>query len=253
MGLYERVSGARMHAAYFRVGGVAQDLPPGFLNELYFFICQFRFRLCEIIELLNENRIWRQRLVGVGMISAKDAKQFGFTGVMLRSTGIASDLRKLTPYEIYDQIPFQTPVGRFGDCFDRYVLRMEEMFQSLNIIEFCINKIPTGNIKNDDYKVSPPSRVDFKTGMEALIHHFKYFSVGVVPGKGGIYVGIESPKGEFGVDLTGNDSSRPYRCKIRSPGFYHLQGVGAMAYNHFLADATTILGTQDVVFGEIDR
>lgn len=187
------------------------------------------------------------------MISAKDAERFGFTGVMLRSTGIKKDLRKLTPYEIYNQIPFQIPVGRFGDCFDRYVLRMEEMFQSVHIIEYCLDNIPLGSIKNDDYKVSPPSRLEFKSGMESLIHHFKYFSSGVIVPSGVAYVGIESPKGEFAVDLVSDGSARPYRCKIRSPGFYHLQGIGAMAYNHFLADATTILGTQDVVFGEIDR
>lgn len=253
MELYEKVSGARMHAAYFRVGGVAQDLPSGFLNDLYMFSIQFRYRLAEIIELLDRNRIWRQRLIGVGVISAKDAENFGFTGVMLRSTGVRKDLRKLTPYEVYSEIPFQIPTGRFGDCFDRYVLRVEEMFQSLVIIDFCINNIPSGAIKNDDYKISPPSRLEFKTGMESLIHHFKYFSSGVSPLPGSAYIGIESPKGEFSVDLESDGTGNPYRTKIRSPGFFHLQSIGFMSYNHFLADATTIIGTQDIVFGEIDR
>lgn len=253
MEFYERVSGARMHAAYFRVGGVAQDIPANLLNDIYLFVGQFQARLAEIAELLTENRIWRQRLVGVGKITARAATAAGFTGVMLRSTGVRCDLRKTNPYEVYSEVDFTTPVGEHGDCYDRYLLRMEEMGQSLRIIEQCLNKIPQGSIKNESYKVSPPSKYNIKTSMEALIHHFKYFSNGIQVMPNEVYASVESPKGEFGVYLVSNGTNRPYRCKIKSPGYVHLQGMDLMSYNHFLADVTTIIGTQDVVFGEIDR
>ena len=253
MEFYERVSGARMHAAYFRPGGVVQDIPNNLLDDIYLFIGQFRSRLSEISELLTENRIWRQRLVGVGKISAEDAITHGFTGVLLRSTGVKHDLRKVTPYETYGDFEFSSPIGANGDCFDRYLLRMEEMFQSLNIVEQALEVITTGPIKNENHKVCPPSRELTKVSMEALIHHFKYYSSGITVLPDEVYAGIESPKGEFGVYLVGCGTNKPYRCKIKSPGYVHLQGLDFMSYNHFLADVTTIIGTQDIVFGEIDR
>lgn len=253
MEFYERVSGARMHAAYFRPGGVNQDLPVGLINDIYIFCKQFYERLNEIEELLTENRIWRQRLVNIGIISANEAIDRGFSGVLLRSTGVKWDLRLTQPYEIYNELNFSVPVSEAGDCFDRYILRIEEMRQSLVIIEQCLNLMPAGSIKSDDYKISPPPRQLMKSSMEALIHHFKYYTENISLPSNETYCGIESPKGEFGVYLATNQSNRPYRCKIRSPGYVHLQGLDYMSYNHFLADITTIIGTQDVVFGEIDR
>lgn len=192
--------------------------------------------------------------MGVGTIGADSALAHGFTGVLLRSTGIKHDLRKVMPYEIYASVDFKVPVGTNGDCYDRYLLRMDEMVESLNIIEQCIAHMPQGPIKNESYKISPPSRQIMKWSMEAAIHHFKYFSCGVAPAANEVYAGIESPKGEFGVYLVNEERDfRPYRCKIRSPGYMHLQGLDLMSYNHFLADVTTIIGTQDIVFGEIDR
>lgn len=253
MEFYERVSGARMHAAYFRIGGVVQDLPNNLLGDIYLFINQFRSRLVEIQELLDENRIWKQRLIGVGAIGADSAVAQGFTGVLLRSTGIRQDIRKTSPYEVYSKLRFNVPVGSNGDCFDRYLLRMSEMVESLNIIEQCISQIPEGVVKNENYKISPPPRALIKTSMESLIHHFKYFSKGASAPANEVYASVESPKGEFGVYLVSAGRNRPYRCKIKSPGYVHLQGLDLMSYNHFLADITTIIGTQDIVFGEIDR
>lgn len=255
MEFYERVSGARMHAAYFRVGGVNQDIPAGLLNDIFTFVVQFRPRLTEIAELLNNNRIWRQRLVGVGKITSAAAIEMGFSGVMLRSTGINHDLRKVTPYEVYDEVEFTTPVGINGDCYDRYLLRMEEMFQSLNIIEQCLNQIPQGPVRDVSSKHTPPSKHMARISMESLINHFKYFSGGAGAGyyPAEVYAAVESPKGEFGVYLASDGTNRPYRCKIHSPGYMHLQGLDLMSNGHFLADVTTIIGTQDVVFGEIDR
>ena len=253
MEFYERVSGARMHAAYIRPGGVHQDLPLGLLEDIYTFIEQYASRLDEIEELLTNNRIWKQRLVNIGMVTAKEAIDWGFSGVMLRGSGVEWDLRKTQPYEIYDQIPFSVPVGLNGDCYDRYLIRMQEMRQSIRIIDYCINNICTGEIKTDDKKVVPPSRSEMKASMEALIHHFKYYTQGFSVPKGRTYTTIEAPKGEFGVYLISNGTNRPYRCKIKAPGFVHLQGLDFMARGHMIADVVTIIGTQDIVFGEVDR
>lgn len=253
MEFYERVSGARMHAAYFRPGGVHQDISEELLKDIDQFCTQFYFRLQEISNLLNENRIWRQRLLGVGKISAIGAKTHGFTGVLLRSTGIRYDIRRNSPYEIYEELEFDTPIGKNGDCLDRYSLRMSEMCNSLDIIKQAISLIKQGPIKNTNLKFTPPSRNLAKTSMETLIHHFKYFGTHLTLLPSEIYVGIESPKGEFGVYLASAGGKKPYRCKIKSPGYTHLQGLDYMSYTHFLADITTIIGTQDVVFGEIDR
>lgn len=253
MEFYERVSGARMHAAYFRPGGVAFDMPLGLLDSIYRFAEQFNDRLDEIEDLLTHNRIWVQRLVGVGAITAADAQSRGITGPLLRSTGVKWDLRRQQPYEVYSQLDFTVPVGRNGDCYDRYLIRMFEMRESVNIIKQCISLIGEGPVKVEDYKFTNPSRHLMKTTMEGLIHHFKLFSGDTKISISEVYAGIEAPKGEFGVYLASDGINRPYRCKIRSPGFMHLQSLDYMSYNHFLADITTIIGTQDIVFGEIDR
>ncbi len=253
MEFYERVSGARMHASYVRPGGVFQDLPIGMLDDIFEFSLNFRKRLDEIEELLSNNRIWKQRLVNIGIVTAKKAENLGFSGVLLRGSGVKWDLRKKQPYEIYDQIPFNVPVGVNGDCYDRYLIRIEEMRQSLRIIDWCIEHMPRGEIKTEDYKFVPPSRFNMKTSMESLIHHFKYFTEGPKVPKGRTYTATEAPKGEFGVYLVSDGSSKPYRCKIKAPGFLHLQGLSAMVHNHMIADVVTVIGTQDIVFGEIDR
>nr|YP_010394473.1 NADH dehydrogenase subunit 7 [Phytophthora pinifolia]DAZ88520.1 TPA_asm: NADH dehydrogenase subunit 7 [Phytophthora pinifolia] len=250
---YERVSGARMHAAYFRPGGVNQDLPKGLLNDIYIFCEQFNTRLDEIEEMLTNNRIWKQRLVDIGVVSAKDALDLGFSGVMLRGSGISWDLRKTQPYEIYDQLEFDIPVGTNGDCYDRYLIRIEEMRQSIRIILQILNKIPEGPIKLDDKKITNPNRIQIKNSMESLIHHFKYYSENITVNSGETYTVIEAPKGEYGVYLVSDGTNKPYRCKIKSPGFLHLQALDFIAKNHMIADVVTIIGTLDVVFGEIDR
>lgn len=253
MEFYERVSGARLHASYIRPGGVQQDLPFGFLEDVDQFVEQFQYRLDEIEELLTNNRIWKQRLIHVGIITEADAKEYGFSGVLLRGSGIPWDLRKNQPYEIYDQIPFKICVGKNGDCYDRYLVRVNEMRESLRIIRFCIENMPEGLVKSDDKKVTPPSRLEMKNSMEALIHHFKYFTEGFNVPKGRTYTSTEAPKGEFGVSLISDGSNKPYRCKMRAPGFSHLQGLPLMAKGHMLADLVAIIGTQDIVFGEVDR
>ena len=253
MEFYERVSGARMHAAYFRPGGVNQDLPKGLLNDIYIFCEQFNTRLDEIEEMLTNNRIWKQRLVDIGIISAKDALNLGFSGVMLRGSGISWDLRKTQPYEIYNQLEFDIPVGTNGDCYDRYLIRIEEMRQSIRIISQIINKIPKGSIKLDDKKITNPNRTQIKNSMESLIHHFKYYSENISVNSGETFTVIEAPKGEYGVYLIADGANKPYRCKIKSPGFLHLQALDFMSKNHMIADVVTIIGTLDVVFGEIDR
>ncbi len=253
MEFYERVSGARMHAAYIRPGGVALDLPLGFLDDLYIFISGFSSRIDEIEELLTGNRIWKQRLVNIGVVSAIDALNWGFSGPMLRGSGINWDLRLVDQYEIYNNLTFNVPVGLNGDCFDRYLVRIEEMRQSLSIIQQCISLIPSGLYRNFDNKITPPSRGHMKQNMEALIHHFKYYTEGFSIPKGETYVRVEAPKGEFGVYLLSDGSNKPYRCRIKSPGFLHLQGLDFMAKGHNLADVVTIIGTQDIVFGEVDR
>lgn len=253
MEFYERVSGARMHASYIRPGGVSQDLPVNLLEDINQFINQFTHRLDEIEDLLTNNRIWKQRLINIGIITETDAKQYGFSGVMLRGCGTPWDLRKNQPYEIYDKVPFKVCVGKNGDCYDRYLIRINEMRESLRIIRFCIENLPLGTIQTEDKKLTPPSRSEMKNSMEALIHHFKYFTEGFTVPKGRTYIATEAPKGEFGVFLISDGSNKPYRCKIRAPGFSHLQGLPLMAKGHMLADLVTIIGTQDIVFGEVDR
>lgn len=253
MEFYERVSGARMHAAYIRPGGVTQDIPAGLLQDIYLFIDQFASRIDELEEMLTNNRIWKQRLVNIGVVTAREAMAWGFSGVMLRGSGVAWDLRQAQPYEVYNQMKFDIPTGLRGDCYDRYLIRVEEMRQSLRIISQAINLIPNGPIKIDDRKVTPPSRTHMKESMESLIHHFKLFTDGVVVPRGETYTCVEAPKGEFGVYLVSDGTNRPYRCKIKAPGFAHLQGVDFMSKNHMLADVVTIIGTQDIVFGEVDR
>ena len=253
MEFYERVSGARMHAAYIRPGGVSLDLPFGLLEDIYLFRKQFDRRLDEIETLLTENRIWRQRLTNIGIITKKEAENFGFSGVMVRGSGINHDIRKDQPYEIYEELNFRIPVGQNGDSYDRYKIRMEEMRQSLAIIDQIINNIPGGPVKTDNQKIIGNSRATVKNSMEALIHHFKLYTEGFIVPAHEIYTAIEAPKGEFGVFLISDNTSKPYRCKIKAPGFLHLQGINKMAKNHLLADVVTIIGTQDIVFGEVDR
>jgi NADH dehydrogenase (ubiquinone) Fe-S protein 2 len=253
MEFYERVSGARMHAAYIRPGGVHEDLPIGLCDDIYEFAQQFPSRLDEIEELLTDNRIWKQRLVDVGVISIQDALNWSFSGVMLRGSGLPWDIRKTEPYEVYNKLNFDIPVGSNGDCFDRYLVRMEEMRQSINIIIQCLNALPQGEIKTDDRKITPPSRNEMKTCMESLIHHFKLYTEGTSISSSETYTAIEAPKGEFGVYLVSNGTNKPYRCKIKAPGFAHLQGLNFMSKGHMIADVVTIIGTQDIVFGEVDR
>ena len=250
---YERVSGARMHAAYIRPGGVAQDLPIGLCDDIYKFIESFASRIDELEELLTGNRIWKQRLVNIGIVSAADALAWGFSGPMLRASGIAWDLRKTQPYDVYDKLDFDIPVGTQGDCYDRYLIRVEEMRQSIKIIAQCLNNMPSGMIKSDDRKITPPSRIQMKQSMESLIHHFKLYTEGFAVPSSEIYQAVEAPKGEFGVYLVSNGTNKPYRCKIRAPGFAHLQAIDLMSKHHMLADVVTIIGTQDIVFGEVDR
>jgi len=253
MEFYERVSGARMHASYFRPGGVSQDINIGLVEDIFSFSAQFGQRLDEIEEMLTDNRIWQERLVDIGVVSAQESIDWGFSGVMLRGSGVRWDLRKNEPYDVYAELSFQGVVGKTGDCYDRYLVRIEEMRQSLSIIYQCLNKMPEGSIKIDDAKISPPLRADVKQNMEALIHHFKLYTEGVSVPAGETYTATEAPKGEFGVYLVSDGSNRPYRCKIKAPGFSHLQSLNFMANSHMLADVVTIIGTQDIVFGEVDR
>lgn len=213
----------------------------------------FAKRIDEIEELLSANRIWKQRLVDIGVVSADLAQAWGFSGVMLRGSGISWDLRRATPYEIYDKLEFNVPIGTHGDCFDRYAIRIEEMRQSLHIIYQCLNNLPKGLFKLDDHKITPPSRAFMKYSMESLIHHFKLFTEGFIVPAGEVYLPVEAPKGEFGVHLVSDGSTRPYRCRIKAPGFLHLQALDMMSRGHLIADLVTIIGTQDIVFGEVDR
>jgi NADH dehydrogenase (ubiquinone) Fe-S protein 2 len=253
MEFYERVSGARMHSAYLRFGGVAQDIPIGLLDDIFIFCEQFSLRVDEMEQMLSNNRIWKQRLVNIGIITSRDAQNFGFSGIMLRGSGLNWDLRKNQPYEIYNEIDFSIPTGTAGDCFDRYLIRVEEMRQSLFIIYQCLNIMPLGSIKTNDNKISPPSRTFIKYSMESLIHHFKLYSEGFNVSTGETYTCTEAPKGEFGILLVSNNTNKPYRCKIKAPGFNHLQALNFMSKGHMIADVVTIIGTQDIVFGEVDR
>jgi len=250
---YERVSGARFHASYIRPGGVASDLPIGLTEDIYTFCEQFIPRISELEELLTENRIWKQRLINIGVVSAKDAMDWGFSGVMLRGSGVLWDLRKNQPYDVYDRMVFDVPVGARGDCYDRYLIRINEMRQSVRIILQCLNEMPTGPIKAWDNKITPPSRSQMKQSMESLIHHFKLYTENYTVPAGETYAATEAPKGEFGVYLVSDGSVKPYKCKIKAPGFLHLQGLNLMAKGHMVADVVTIIGTQDIVFGEVDR
>lgn len=250
---YERVSGARMHAAYFRVGGVSQDLPIGLLKDIYEWARQFSSRIDEAEELLTANRIWRERLVDVGVVTAREAWDWGCSGPMLRGSGIEWDLRKQQPYDVYGKMDFNVPVGGHGDCYDRYLVRMQEMRESLKIIYQCLNEMPDGLYKSPDQKIVPPSRQTMKQSMEALIHHFKLYTEGFHVPAGETYRAVEAPKGEFGVYLVSTGGNRPYKCKIKSPGLTHLQILDKMSRGAMLADVVTIIGTLDVVFGEIDR
>ena len=250
---YERASGARMHAAYFRPGGVAQDLPLGLCDDIFKFTQSFASRIDEIEEMLTNNRIWKQRLVDIGVVSAKEAQDWGLSGAMLRGSGISWDLRKAQPYEVYDKMEFDIPVGKNGDCYDRYLIRVEEMRQSLRIIMQCLNQMPNGVVKSDDKKLTPPSRSHMKQSMESLIHHFKLYTEGFNVPAGETYTAIEAPKGEFGVFLVSDGTNKPYRAKLRAPGFQFLAATEYMCKGHMLADSVAVIGSMDLVFGEIDR
>ncbi|MBX3456738.1 MAG: NADH-quinone oxidoreductase subunit D [Candidatus Paracaedibacteraceae bacterium] len=253
MEFYERVCGARLHAAYLRPGGVHQDMTPELIQDIYAFTETCPKIIDDIEELLTENRIFKQRTVDIGVISAQDALDWGFTGPVLRASGVAWDLRKAQPYEVYDELDFDIPTAKHGDCYDRYLVRMAEMRESLKIIRQCIEKMPVGEIVTTDHKISPPKRSDMKHSMESLIHHFKLYTEGFKVPAGECYTAVEAPKGEFGVYLISDDTNRPYRCKIRAPGFAFLQATEFLSKGHMLADVTAIVGSLDIVFGEIDR
>ncbi|MDG7055240.1 MAG: NADH-quinone oxidoreductase subunit D [Wolbachia endosymbiont of Menacanthus eurysternus] len=253
LAFYERASGARFHAAYIRPGGVAADIPEGLIEDIAKFIEQFPQYIDDVDELLTENRIWKQRTVGISEISIKQALDWGFSGPMLRAAGLAWDLRKSQPYEIYDQLDFDIPIGQNGDCYDRYLVRMAEIRQSISLVKQCIEKMPEGPVKTEDRKISPPPRAEMKTSMEALIHHFKLYSEGYHVPEGEAYAAVEAPKGEFGVYIVSDGTNMPYRCRIRAPGFAHLQALDFMSKGHMLADIAAIIGSLDIVFGEIDR
>ncbi|OJW53397.1 MAG: NADH dehydrogenase [Alphaproteobacteria bacterium 41-28] len=253
MGFYERASGARMHANYFRPGGVHKDLPQGLVEDIAAFCDRFPQVIDDIEKLLTDNRIFKQRTVNIGAMNAEQALDWGFTGPMLRASNVAWDLRRAQPYEVYDQMDFLIPVGKHGDCYDRYLVRMEEMRQSVRIMKQCLEQMPDGPVKIKNYKVTTPPRGEMKTSMEALIHHFKLYTEGYHVPKGETYTAVEAPKGEFGVYLISDGSNRPYRCKIRPPSFAFLQALDFMGKGHMLADIPSIIGSLDIVFGEIDR
>lgn len=253
MEFYERVSGARLHANYFRPGGVAQDLPAGLLEDIYRYFAKFSRKIDDMEDLLTENRIFKQRLVDIGIVTKSQAVDWGFTGPMLRGSSVAWDLRKSQPYEIYEKLDFDVPVGKNGDSYDRYLVRVEEMRQSIRMILQCCEDMPDGVVKSEDPKVSPPSRDLMKNSMEALINHFKLYTEGFHVPRGDTYQAVEAPKGEFGVYLVADGTNKPHRCYIRAPGFAHLQGIDFMTKGHMLADVVTVISTMDVVFGEIDR
>jgi NADH-quinone oxidoreductase subunit D len=257
MVFYERASGSRMHAAYFRVGGVHQDLPPKLIDDIEAF-CDPFLKVCDDLEsLLTDNRIFKQRNVDIGVVKLADCWAWGFSGVMVRGSGAAWDLRKAQPYECYAEMDFDIPIGKNGDCYDRYCIRMEEMRQSVRIMRQCITKLrePEGQgpVSVVDQKIVPPKRSEMKRSMEALIHHFKLYTEGYHVPAGEVYACVEAPKGEFGVYLIADGTNKPYKCKIRAPGFAHLQAMDFMCRGHMLADVSAILGSLDIVFGEVDR
>ena len=249
----ERVSGARMHMNYFRPGGVAFDMPSGLAEDIHGWADHFPSFVDDCETLLTENRIFKQRTVDIGVITADQALDWGFTGPNLRACGIAWDLRKARPYDVYEKMEFGVVVGKHGDCYDRYLMRMAEMRESVKIIKQCLDHMPGGRVKADDRKITPPSRAEMKHSMEALIHHFKLFTEGYHVPAGETYTAVEAPKGEFGVYLVSDGSNKPYRCKIRAPGFAHLQALELLSKGHMLADVVANIGSIDIVFGEIDR
>ena len=253
MEFYEAASGARLHANYFRTGGVNRDLPAGLEARIGEWLEGFPKFIDDLEGLLTGNRIWKQRTVDIGVISPEDALAWGFSGPCLRASGVPWDLRRSQPYEMYDQVDFNVVVGRNGDCYDRYLMRIAEMRESAKIIRQCLAKMKPGPVKVEDNKITPPSRGEMKRSMEALIHHFKLFTEGYHVPAGATYTAVESPKGEFGVYLVADGTNRPYRCKIRSTGFAHLQATEFLSKRHMLADAVAIIGSLDIVFGEIDR
>ncbi|MCB9989204.1 MAG: NADH-quinone oxidoreductase subunit D [Rhodospirillales bacterium] len=254
MEFYERVCGARLHANYFRPGGVALDMPDGLAEDIYAWTEKSVNRVIDDLDtLLSGNRIFKQRTVDIGTVGLEEALNWGFTGPMLRASGVPWDLRKAQPYEVYERMDFDIPVGKTGDCYARYLVRMEEMRQSLKIIRQCINEMPDGPVMVDDRKIAPPPRAEMKSSMEALIHHFKLFTEGYHVPAGETYTAVEAPKGEFGVYLVADGTNKPYRCHIRAPGFAHLQALDFMSKGHMLADSVAIIGSMDIVFGEIDR
>ena len=257
MVFYERASGSRMHAAYFRPGGVHQDLPPKLIDDIYAFCDPFLKVVGDLDALLTGNRIFKQRNVDIGVVSLADAWNWGFSGVMVRGSGAAWDLRKSQPYECYAEMDFDIPIGKNGDCFDRYLIRMEEMRQSVKIMKQCVEKLRSpagqGPVTIDDHKIVPPKRDEMKRSMEALIHHFKLYTEGYHVPAGEVYAAVEAPKGEFGVYLVADGTNKPYKCKIRAPGFAHLSAMDFLCRGHMLADVSAILGSIDIVFGEVDR
>ena len=253
MEFYERACGARLHAAYFRVGGVAQDLPDGLLDDIGEWCETFPKVMDDIETLVTENRIFKQRTVDIGVVTEEQAMDRGFTGPNLRASGLAWDLRKAQPYDVYDEMDFDIPISKQGDGYSRYLVRVEEVYQSVRIMRQCVEKMPRGPVKVEDPRISPPLRGEMKRSMEALIHHFKYFTEGVRVPAGETYTAVEAPKGELGVYMISDGSNKPYRCKIRPPGYVHLQGLDFMSKGHLLADVVSNIGSIDVVFGEIDR
>ncbi len=253
MTFYERVSGSRLHANYFRPGGVHKDLPRGLSEDIILFCERFPKIIDDLEILLTDNRIFKQRNVNIGTVTKQEALDHSFSGVMLRGSGVAWDLRRSQPYECYKDFDFKIPIGKNGDCYDRYLCRIEEMRESVKIIKECIKKMPMGPVKSIDGKITPPKKENLKNSMESLIHHFKLFSEGFrIPG-GEIYTAVEAPKGELGVYLISDGSNKPYKCKIRAPGFSHLQAMDYLLKGHMLADVPAVLGSLDVVFGEVDR
>ena len=253
MVFYERVSGSRLHANYFRPGGVHIDLPTGLADDIYKFCETFPNVINDLETLLTDNRIFKQRNVDIGIVSKQEALDHGFSGVMLRGSGVPWDLRKSNPYECYNEFDFKIPVGKNGDCYERYLCRIEEMKESISIMKQALQKIPEGPVMTADTKVGPPKRKEMKMSMEALINHFKLYTEGYHVPKGEVYAAVEAPKGEFGVYLVSDGSNKPYRCKIKAPGFTHLQAMNYMIKGHMLADVPAVLGSMDIVFGEVDR
>lgn len=253
MEFYERVCGARLHANYFRPGGVHQDMPAGLAEDMYAYADNVLHFINDMETLLTDNRIFKQRTVDIGIVSKREALDWGFSGPMLRASGVPWDLRKSQPYDCYADLDFDIPTGTTGDCYARYLVRVEEMRQSCKLMKQAIEKMPKGPVSVDDRKITPPSRGEMKNSMEALIHHFKLYTEGYHVPAGETYSVVEAPKGEFGVYLVSDGSNKPYRCHIRAPGFAHLQGMDFMSKGHMLADAVSIIGSMDIVFGEIDR